>query len=90
MRALTELRRVHIETMKGINDISPLAAAPNLRDLVLVDMGHLGADAIDCLVGHPTLRTALVALGSVKRNKAAQERLGLPSPEDFKGNWRDV
>ncbi len=90
MRRMNDLRRVHIETMKGLTDLSPVASAPELRDLVLVDMPHLDVDSIDCFVGHPTLQTAVLGFGSVRKSVAAEERLGLPSPEGFKINWRDV
>lgn len=84
--ALTRLRRVRIETMKGLRDLSPIATAPSLEELVVVDMGHLTADALRPFVGHPRLRSALIALGSNRKNEAARALLPLPTvdrPFDF-------
>jgi hypothetical protein len=72
------LRRVHLETMKGICDLRPLATAPALRELVLVDMPQLQPDDLRPIVGLPRLKAATVALGSVRKNIAAEELLGLP------------
>jgi internalin A len=74
------LRRIHLETMKGINDLSPLAAAPALEQLLLFDMGHLRLEDIEPLRDHKTLQSAGMGLGSIKRNRAAAEMLGLPGP----------
>ena len=79
MRRLTKLRRVTLETMRGISDLRPLAGAPVLEELLLIAMRHISLDDLACLKGHPTLRAAHMGLGSIKRNAAAQELLGLPT-----------
>lgn len=80
LRGCINLRRVHLETMKALTDLRPVADAPNLEELLIVDMPHLDLDDVSWFVGHPTLRGASVGLGSLQRNRAAQEALGLPDP----------
>lgn len=74
---LTKLRRLVLAGMKGITDLTPIAAAPALEDLGLVEMPHLRLEHLAPLVGHPRLRCAITGLGSLKRNAAALEHLGV-------------
>lgn len=75
----TRLRRIHIQTLKGLNDLTPLTEAPALEQLVLTDMRHLRPEDLEPLKGHQTLRSITVGLGSIKRNEAAGDMLGLPT-----------
>jgi hypothetical protein len=68
--ALVHLRRVGIETMKGLKDLRPLAATPFLEEFSAVDMGHLQPEDFRCFVGHPTLKYLNGTLGSLKKNNA--------------------
>ncbi len=79
LQRLTKLRRVTLDTMKGITDLRPLAAATALEEVLLIAMRHISLEDIACLVGHPTLRAAAFGLGSIKRNAAAQELVGVPT-----------
>jgi hypothetical protein len=56
---VTESRRIVIDTVRGVTDLTPLANAPALEQLLLVAMRHIGLDDLRCLVGHPTLREAV-------------------------------
>jgi hypothetical protein len=73
------MKTVVLENMKGITDLSPLAHAPALQDLGLIDMVHLNAEDLRPLVGHSTLKNVGVGFGSDKKNKAGYEVIGLPS-----------
>lgn len=75
MNRLGALRRVHLETMSGIRDLGPLARAPALEQLALVEMPRLGPRDLQCLVGHPTLREVIAGFGSARKNRAAEELL---------------
>jgi len=77
---LADLRRVHLETMKGLRDLAPVAAAPALTEFVAIDMGHLRPEAFRPFVGHPALRAARIGLGSARKNAAVRELLPLPDP----------
>jgi hypothetical protein len=87
LSSLTELRRVHLETMKGLSDLRPLATAPALEALLLIDMRHLTPADLRPLVGLPRLRAVTPGLGSLRRNDAASELLGLPLVRDA-FDWR--
>jgi internalin A len=63
---LTELTRIHLQNLKGLHDLVPVAAAPTLKDLVVVQMGHLEPEAFRPFVGHPTLRAASIGLSEQK------------------------
>ena len=84
---LTALRRVHLETMKGLSDLRPLATAPALEELLLIDMRHLTPEDLRPLVGLSRLRAVTPGLGSLRRNDAASELLGLPLVRD-PFDWR--
>jgi internalin A len=79
----SSLRRVSLESMKGIANLACIAAAPALEDLFLVEMGHLEPDAVAPFVGHPTLKAAVLGLGSRSKNEAAAALLPLPHPGEF-------
>lgn len=73
---LVNLRRVHIETMKGLTDICKLAVAPGLEELEIYDMPQLNPENFRCLVGHPTLRAGCFALGSQRKNDELRQTFG--------------
>ena len=77
----TSLRRVHLETMRGLRDLGPLATAPALEQLVLIDMPQLQVDDLQPLRAASALREVTLALGSIRRNAAATAVLGLPAVE---------
>jgi hypothetical protein len=81
------LRRVHLQQMKGLRDLRPLATARALEDLVLIEMPQLKLDDLRPLLEIPTLRGVSLGLGSVRRNEAAGEMLGLP-PASRTFDWR--
>jgi len=90
LRANVELRRVHLEAMRGLRDLRPLASAPSLEELLLIDMAHLRPEDLRPLAGLTKLKAATFALGSRRKNEAAEASLGLPPAKDFKIDWRDV
>ena len=75
---LSNLRRVHLEAMKGLNDLQQVADAPQLEELLAIDMRQLSPDAFRVFVGHSRLRRASIGLGSERKNRAVQEMLRLP------------
>lgn len=74
----TALRSVAIEKCRLVDDLTPLASAPALEQLILVDMPHLTPDHVRPLVGHPTLKYCSIGTGSVRRNGAIRDLLQLP------------
>lgn len=79
---LAQLETVHLETMKGITDLTPLLTAPALREVSLVDMGHLQPADVGVLARHPRLRFLTAGLNSDKKNRAVRELVRLPSNEN--------
>ena len=52
---LVRLDNVKLDTMKGLTDLSPIAAAPALRRLSVIAMPQLKAESFRCFIGHPRL-----------------------------------
>ena len=83
MSRMSCLRRIDIESLKSLTDLSPLLTAPSLEELFLVNAGHLRPEQLECLVDHPTLRAVAVGLGSKRKNDAVEKMLPLPRPGKF-------
>jgi hypothetical protein len=86
------LKRLHIETMKGVSQfLSPSVAARALEELVIADIATPGSRRpVRSLVGHPRLQAATLDLGSRKKSEAATALLGLQPVDEFKARWREV
>jgi internalin A len=69
---LSRLEDVKLETMKGLTDLSPVAAAPALRRLAVWDVPLLTPESFRCLVGHPRLEELHVGIGSRRKNEAVK------------------
>jgi hypothetical protein len=83
---MTGLRRVHMERMTGLSDLTPLLTAPAMEELVLERMDHLDPGRLATLASHPTLRRAWLGLGSTKKDDAASTALPLPRADPSKGH----
>lgn len=75
---LERLRFVIIESQKRLTDISGLALAPNLEQVLLVNMPQATPRWLAPVVGHPTLQRLSVGTGSYRGNALAQAAHGLP------------
>jgi hypothetical protein len=72
--------------MKGLHDLRPLATAPVLEAVELIDMRHLKPEDLAPLAAAPHLQAVTPGLGSRRRNDAAAALLGLPpvrEPDDW-------
>ncbi|WLD14560.1 hypothetical protein [Planctellipticum variicoloris] len=83
-RGLKALRRVHLETMKGLTDLAPVAEAPNLEELIAIDLRQIPVENFRSFVGHWCLQGACIGLGSLKRNAEVRDLLGLPELNRYK------
>jgi hypothetical protein len=81
---LRKLERCHIESLKGVSDLCSIAAAENLRELVVVSMMHIPVSGFECFKNHPTLQAATVGLGSMRRNAEVTKLLGVPPVSNIK------
>jgi hypothetical protein len=75
------LRKVRLENMRRLNDLSNVAAAPALEELRVVMTPELKPEAFKCFVGHPELKRISIGLGAVGKNKAVEKMLGLTSDD---------
>lgn len=78
LERLSNLRRVVLTSMKRLTNLSSIAQAPNLEDLVLDEEKYLKASDLECFAGHPSLKHVWTNMGSVRKDKAVGELLGLP------------
>lgn len=86
-RKLRSLRRVTLDTMKGLTDLSPIADAPALEELLIVAANQFQPEDFKSFIGHPTLKSAAIGLGSVRKNEQVQKLLGLPKCNGFKSKF---
>jgi len=78
LNKLRQLRRVTLHNMAGISDLSPVAKAPALEELLVVDAKHLQPEDFNPFIGHLALKSARIGLGSLRKNERVQQLLGLP------------
>jgi hypothetical protein len=73
---LARLDNVELDTMKGLTDLSPVAAAPALCRLSVTGMPQLTAENFRCFVDHPRLEE--LRAGTGKRTVNEQIKRMLP------------
>jgi len=86
-RSLRCLRRVTLDTMKGITDLSPVADAPVLEELCVFGANHLQPEHFIPFVGHPSLKCASIGLGSIRKYEQVKKLLGLPECKGIKSEF---
>lgn len=75
LRNHARLEDVTLATMKGLSDLSPVAAAPALRALMVDGMPQLTAESFRCLVGHPRLEELWLYTPKAKVREAVEQML---------------
>ena len=63
--------------MNGLQDVSGLATAPNLEEVILGGCPKLEIASLRALVGHSTLRRVWAGDGTDRGNAEAREILGV-------------
>ena len=81
MSNLKSLKRLTLDTMKGIRDLRPLLDSPALTDLVVQTDSHMQPGDFACLKNHPTLRRLSAGLGSHKKNAEVERLIPLPQAD---------
>jgi hypothetical protein len=69
----TSLKTVFINHLKSLEDLSPIAEAPNLEHFGVTGLTKCSPDAFEPFVNHKTLKNIWVGLGRVKKNEAVHE-----------------
>ena len=70
---LVNLRRIYIDTMKGLKDVSGILKSPSLEEFIHVCAQNMQPEQYTELLKLPTLKKALFGFGSEKKNKAIEE-----------------
>jgi hypothetical protein len=86
-RNLTKLRRVTLDTMKGLFDLSPVAEAPALQELVVVGTNKFDPTSFQPFKNHPALNATAIWLGTIQKNREVQAMLNLPNSELEKSDF---
>jgi hypothetical protein len=89
-RNMHRLRRVTLDGMKGITDLSPIADAPALEELLVVAANQLKTEDFKPFIGHPRLKAATIGLGSIRKNEQVHQLLGRPKCDGFKSEFAYV
>jgi hypothetical protein len=84
---LTHLQVLWLANLRDVDDLTPVAAAPNLRYL-LVASRTLDPQAFAVLRGHPTLEYVHAAFDSKKRIAQAYEAAPFPRDDDDNYQFR--
>jgi hypothetical protein len=66
---LVRLDNVELDTMKGLTDLSPIAATPALRRLSVTSMPQLKTESFGCFIGHPRLEEFSAYTGRSRVNE---------------------
>lgn len=83
LRAARSLRRVTLETMRGLRDWAPLEHAPALEELLLVDASPLVPEDLVPVLRNPSLKRVSVGFGSDRKNAAARALLKTYGKEEL-------
>lgn len=84
------LKRVTIENLKGLSDLSLslLLKATNLEELIIVSGNNFQPSDFIPLKNHKSLKSALIGLGSTKKNNEVKKILGLPKADYSKFDFK--
>ncbi len=77
LKNLHQLRRVILETVNSIEDISGISQAPNLKDIIVMGADSLSPEEFDCFKSNKSIRKVLPGIGLMnsKRYKNVISRL---------------
>lgn len=85
LRAARSLRRVTLETMRGLRDLAPLEQAPALEELLVWDSSPLAPDDLLPALRNGSLKRVAVGFGSARKNEAARALLKRHGKEELGG-----
>ena len=75
-RGLGKLRRITLETMKGLQDVSSLRDAPALAEFIHIAASNLQPEDYLPLLENEAVRKVRIGFGSDKKNRAFRKLLG--------------
>lgn len=80
-----DLRRVEIDALKSLSDLSPLLTAKNLEELIITTAMNLSPDDFKCLTNRPPFKIFRAGLGSEKKNEEVKNLINLNSTDESSG-----
>ncbi len=83
-RNSTALRRIHMQNIKGLQDFSELEWAPALEEFILFEGGAQDPEMLVPLLRNPSLRRAVGAFGSHRKDQRFQFLLAQHGIESFR------
>lgn len=69
---LPSLRRLHIQNLRTLRDLSPVLEAKALSELVVWESRHMRPEDFQVLRGHSSLRSVSIAIGTSRKNEQAR------------------
>jgi hypothetical protein len=80
---LIRLRRLCLENLKAVTDVSAILQSPSLREFIHVSVQNMKPEQYENLPRIKTLREVLVGFGSRKRNQEFEKLMRLSGIEQF-------
>jgi hypothetical protein len=84
---LKNLRRVVLETVNRLTDISGIVEAPNLEELIIGGADALTPEAFECTSGHPSLKAILPGIAPMNTTRWADAVRRIPDNLLMKGYY---
>jgi hypothetical protein len=83
LRESRQLRRVFLQNLKGLRDLSELQGAPALEEFILLQGEHQQVEDLLPVIHNPSLRWAAAYFGSIQKNKQFTRLLGERGIEEY-------
>ncbi len=83
MSNLTKLRRVYLDTMKGLKDVSGLMKAPALEEFIHIAANNMEPAQYQPLLKLNTLKRARVGFGSDRKNNVFSHMMAQADLEQY-------
>jgi hypothetical protein len=89
LSALSQLRRLHPENLKGPRDVSAIFHAPALEEFSHISAQNISPEQSTDLLQTPTLKSVHVGFGSQEKNETLAElAIRCGKGLDVGGNWQ--
>lgn len=80
---LERLRRIHLDNMKGITDITPVLGAPALEEFICVSIANLQPQDFAALLERGQLKSARFGFSSGKKNREVRELMAEHGVDEY-------
>lgn len=87
LRGLSRLRRVFLDYANRLEDLTGLAEAPNLEEVIVYEAARLAPEAFDGLVAHPKVKGILPGIAQTDSRKWRELVARIPSERFLAGPY---